>query len=138
MKQLAILFLAMVVLLGCQRQRVVVQQGARAVPPSKGQDQPAESLPMADNWPFADDENTLAFTQTRVVDESRPILYVVHDEEGDWQFLDGGEVSEEDAALVSLKTIVGRDPSVKVLADLPLGWAAERSEVGGAWRRFPR
>ncbi|WP_040770302.1 hypothetical protein [Novipirellula maiorica] len=93
---------------------------------------------MSDQWPFGDPENTAAITLTRIMDGSQPILYVVHDEDGDWQFLDGGDVSEEDAATVSLKNISKRDPSIMSLADLPVGWAAERPAVDKEWERFER
>ena len=72
------------------------------------------------------------------MDGSKPILYVVHDEEGDWQFLDGGDVSEEDANLVSLESITELDPTVNALADLPTGWAAERAAADKSWERFKR
>ena len=93
---------------------------------------------MSDKWPFDDAENTAVITLTRIVDGSQPILYVVHDEDGDWQFLDGSDVSEEDASTVSLKNVATRDPSIKALADLPAGWAAERTHVGQEWQRFQR
>jgi hypothetical protein len=63
---------------------------------------------------------------------------VVTNEDGDWQFLDGDDVSEEDAKTVSLKRIVGLDPSVKSLADLPIGWAAERRSPDQPWERSQR
>ena len=93
---------------------------------------------MADEWPFQDAENTAVITLTRIIDGSQPILYVVHDEDGDWQFLDGGDVSEEDAATVSLRNVCARDPSIKSLADLPVGWTAERATVDQEWQRFQR
>jgi hypothetical protein len=60
-----------------------------------------------------------------------PILYVTHDEEdGMWQFLDGGDASEEDARILSLKEIVAIDPSLAQLADLPLGGShGERAKI---------
>ncbi len=93
---------------------------------------------MQSNWPFKDAENLAVIALTRITDGSKPILYVVHDEDGDWQFLDGGDVSEEDSAIVSLKRIVELDASIKTLADLPRGWAAERASVDKSWARFQR
>lgn len=93
---------------------------------------------MGDPWPFGDVENTAVITLTRIINGSRAILYVVHDEDGGWQFLDGDDVSEEDAATVSLKNVAIYDPSVKSLADLPCGWAAAREGVGQEWQRFQR
>ena len=93
---------------------------------------------MASDWPFQDAENTAVISLTRIISGSQPILYVVHDKDGDWQFLDGGDVSEEDAATVALRNIAKRDPSIKSLADLPIGWAAERTAVDQEWQRFKR
>ncbi|AGN70618.1 hypothetical protein B2K_38890 [Paenibacillus mucilaginosus K02] len=59
-----------------------------------------------------------------------PILYVTHDEDdGMWQFLDGGETKEEEARLLSLKEMVNIDPSLIQLSDLPLGWIMERQSI---------
>ncbi len=88
------------------------------------------------DWPFKDPENCAVITLARILDGSKPILYVVHDE--DWQFLDGGDVSEEDAKTVSLKQVVGLDPSLKSLADLPTGWIAERRSPDEPWERSQR
>jgi hypothetical protein len=40
--------------------------------------------------------------------------------------------------MVSLKSIAERDPSIRLLADLPTGWAAERAAVDQPWQRFER
>ncbi|MBC8868871.1 MAG: hypothetical protein H8E44_05610 [Planctomycetes bacterium] len=93
---------------------------------------------MKNDWPFEDVPNLAVITLTRITDGSNPILYVVHDEDGDWQFLDGGDVSEEDAEMASLKRVVELDPTIKELADLPSGWCAEREAVGKTWQRFQR
>jgi hypothetical protein len=70
---------------------------------------------------------------------SAPILRVCHDaDDGAWQFLHGGPVSEEDAAVVGLGRMLERDPSLRELADLPEGWIAERADVGSAWMRVRR
>lgn len=93
---------------------------------------------MIEQWPFRDAENLAVISVTRITDGTKPILYVVHDEDGDWQFLDGDDVSEEDATVVGLKRIVDLDPSIKLLADLPLGWAAERKSAKDEWQRYQR
>lgn len=97
-----------------------------------------ETAPMASNWPFKDAENLAVISLKRITDGSKPILYVVHAEVGDWQFLDGGDVSEEDATVVSLREIVEIEPSIGNLADLPSGWTAQRASVDKPWQRFQR
>jgi hypothetical protein len=75
-------------------------------------------------------------TLRQVLDDHEPVLYVTHDaEDGQWQFLHGGDVHEDDARIVALRTIVELDPTVKELANLPLGWVATRDAVGESWRR---
>ena len=93
---------------------------------------------QATEWPFKEPENCAVITLTRILDGSKPIMYVVHDEDGDWQFLDGDDVSEEDAKTVSLKQVVGLDSSLKSLADLPTGWIAERRSSDKPWERSKR
>ncbi|MGQ5395455.1 hypothetical protein ACT8ZS_32050 [Paenibacillus sp. M.A.Huq-84] len=68
-----------------------------------------------------------------------PILYVTHDEDdGMWQFLNGGDVNEEDARILGLKEIIDIDPSLVQLSDLPFGWVAWREAVGKQWVRSKR
>lgn len=91
---------------------------------------------MQNEWPFEDPKNHAVITIKRVVNDGKPILYASHDkDDGGWQFLDGGDVTQEDAMVVSLEQIVQIDPSLKDLADLPLGWYAERTALGQPWKR---
>ena len=70
---------------------------------------------------------------------AEPILLVTHDaDDGMWQFLTGGPVQMADAMLVSLRELYRLDPSIGELADLPLGWTAERSAPEQPWTRQPR
>ena len=93
---------------------------------------------MPADWPFSDPENVAVFTLKRIVRGESPIVRVTHDEDdGGWQFLDGGEVAVEEASVVSLRQITRIDPSILELADLPLGWVAERAGPGEPWQRAP-
>jgi hypothetical protein len=86
---------------------------------------------MTKKWPFADPENLMVFTLNRIMNGESPILLVCHDEDdGGWQFLDGAEVVIKESALVCLHHIVELDPSLVELADLPIGWSANRSSPG--------
>lgn len=98
-----------------------------------------KTMPAAE-WPFADPKNVATFTVADIVERRAPILLVCHDEEdGGWQFLTGGDLPpQEEWKLVVLSTIVGLDPSVKELADLPLGYSASRASVDAAWQRWKR
>jgi hypothetical protein len=63
-------------------------------------------------------------------------LYVLHDNEGDWQFYTGEDVSEADARVVGLGNIIKRDPTIADLAELPIGWIATRKSKNDDWQRF--
>lgn len=92
-------------------------------------------------WPFPDAPGCVAVTTKHITDRDLPILYVSHDrdDEGEstWQFHSLVEpFSMDDAMLVRLDTIVELDPSVLEIADLPVGFAATRTALGGEWRRY--
>jgi hypothetical protein len=88
------------------------------------------------NWPFADPPNVAAITTRQIVHEGEPILLVSHDaDDGSWQFLTGGSIDVADGMLVSLRSMVERDPSVAELADLPQGWQAWRDRPDAPWER---
>jgi hypothetical protein len=91
----------------------------------------------ADSWMFSDPPNVAVFTTRRVIVEGEPIVYVSHDaDDGAWQFHCAGKPVLEDGILVSLRKMVDRDPTLLELADLPLGWRAERPRPGSAWTRY--
>lgn len=86
-------------------------------------------------WRFREATNLAVYTTRFVIDEDRPILRVVHDHDGDWQFLCGTSNRSADGRLVSLKSIVELSPGIDELADLPVGWCAERESPGLPWSR---
>jgi hypothetical protein len=86
-------------------------------------------------WPFADPQDAEVVTLGQIVRGEAPIRLVVHDaDDGGWQFLDGGQVFEEDGEVVLLGEIAQLDPSVLELAELPVGWHAWRPSVDQPWR----
>jgi hypothetical protein len=89
------------------------------------------------DWPFADPENTAAFTLRDVIDGRKPILLATHDEDdGCWQFLDDRvDPDPDEGVVVPLKQVVHLDPSLLQLADLPLGWCAWRTAADAPWQR---
>lgn len=94
-----------------------------------------EKSPMND-WPFDELKNVAAMSMTQVIRDGQPILFVSHDaEDGMWQFLSGGTVCMADAMIVGLGEVYELDSSIGELADLPLGWTAERSSPGQCWQR---
>ncbi len=92
-------------------------------------------LAMQAAWRFSEGKNRAVITTKFVVDEGHPILLVTHDEDGDWQFLCGSTNEPADGRLVSLGSAVAEHPALAELADLPVGWQAEREEAGQPWQR---
>ena len=69
-------------------------------------------------WKFEDPQNTAVITTRRILSKKNGILEVWHDaDDGMWQFLDGNEIHEGDAVIVSLKEIVTIDSSVNLLSN---------------------
>jgi hypothetical protein len=87
------------------------------------------------DWPFEDPTKLAVITTRRIVQGERSILLVVHDVDGDWQFLDGEAADTSSAMVVGLGNIVKRDESLRILADLPCGWRAWRANANISWQR---
>jgi hypothetical protein len=93
---------------------------------------------MDSDWTFADPKNVAVLISGSVLRGDSAILHVRHDDDdGGWQFHGGGELSEDDAKLVSLHQVILLDPSLRELADLPLGWTANRDSNAAPWKRSP-
>lgn len=94
---------------------------------------------MVQPWPFDNPENVAVITTHKIMKRVSPVLYVTHDyDDGTWQFLDGGEVREEDACILGLKELIDIDPSLVQLADLSIGWIAWRETKENQWIRAKR
>ncbi|WP_147867664.1 DUF2185 domain-containing protein [Stieleria maiorica] len=95
-----------------------------------------DSRRAGEEWPFESPQNLAVITLDRIMDGSNPVLYVTHDlDDGGWQFLDGGDVTEENAMIVGLSQVAEHDPSIRQLADLPVGWYAVRESPEHPWQR---
>jgi len=93
-------------------------------------------MPSAERWPFESPPDAAVFTLKRILWEGKPVLRVHHDaEDGAWQFLDGGDLAEEDAAVVGLAEMVDLDRTLLDLADLPPGWSASRQSPKDPWKK---
>jgi Domain of unknown function (DUF4262) len=90
-------------------------------------------------WPFAQDPHQRVFVSRCVVEDNAPIVRVVHDHEGDWQFI--GPVNDPDAdgcKASCFHCVVEKDPSIRLLARLLPGWQGSRSVTGGDWTVGPQ
>lgn len=89
-----------------------------------------------DAWPFDQPRNCGVITMRQVVEGSEPILLVTHDlDDHGWQFIGTSDAATEDGRVVCLEDIVGLDPTILEVADLPPGHRAIREYVGGPWTR---
>lgn len=88
------------------------------------------------DWPFADPPHTGAYLSKAVQSGAEPVTYVSHDaDDGAWQFL-GDSMSESGGVLSCLHHPLDNDQSLRSLADLPLGWWAERATPADPWCRY--
>jgi len=88
------------------------------------------------DWKFSDDPHTRVFLSETVHKGTEPVTYVSHDEDdGAWQFLGDSMNQGGGPVVVCLHHPIDNDRSLSELADLPLGWSAERSKPGEPWTR---
>ena len=86
------------------------------------------------DWKFPDPPHTTAYLSQTVHDGSEPVTYVSHDgDDGAWQFLGDSMSAGGGPVLSCLHHPIDSDPSLAELADLPLGWCAERERPGEPW-----
>ena len=86
---------------------------------------------------FKDSETKAVFTCDHVLNGGRPILYVSHDSEGDWQFLCGqDDHTEENAKVISLKQATELDQTINDLFEMPIGVGADRKTLKDKWKPF--
>ncbi|NML23824.1 DUF4262 domain-containing protein [Pseudoflavitalea sp. G-6-1-2] len=92
-------------------------------------------LDRNNTFKFREAKNLGIFTTRQWLDLEQPILRVVHDHDGDWQFLTGDQLPE-DIRLVCLEEMVQKDQTLNELFSLDYGESAERLFVGDKWIRY--
>jgi len=86
------------------------------------------------DFKFREPKNLTTFTTRQWLELRKPILRVVHDHDGDWQFLTGDQMPE-DIKIVALEQLVLRDKTLNDVFDLDYGEAADRDSIAGQWTR---
>ena len=86
------------------------------------------------DFKFREAKNLGIFTTRQWLELDKPILRVIHDSDGDWQFLTGDQLPE-DIKIVALEELVKRDNTLNEVFDLEYGEVAERDLIGGQWTR---
>lgn len=84
------------------------------------------------DFKFYEPKNMTTFTTRQWLEENKPILRVVHDIDGDWQFLTGEQLPE-DIRIVALEELINRDKTLNKVFDLEYGEEADRAFIGGKW-----
>jgi len=77
--------------------------------------------------------SSFVFTLKTIMQGSEPILYVVHDDDDEWQFLSGEESQLQDLMIITLSQLLIRDSTIKFVLDLPLGYEASRVDPISKW-----
>ncbi len=86
------------------------------------------------NFKFREEKDMEVLVAADAIDQQKPILNVIHELHGKWQFLTGN--IPEKMKLISLEQLVTSDPSVNEIFDLDYGEAAERDARGGDWFKY--
>ena len=83
---------------------------------------------------YREAKNLGIFTTRQWLTLEQPILHVIHDEEGDWQFLTGDQMPE-DIRLVALDQMIKKDKTLNEVFNLDYGEQAMRTFIGDTWTR---
>jgi hypothetical protein len=87
-----------------------------------------------ETWPFSDPENAASFVCACVHKRFKPLLRVLRDDEGEWQFLCGeDEHIEAQPVLICLGCMIEREPSLLRVSKLPIGECAGRDSETAEW-----
>ena len=87
------------------------------------------------NFKFREEKNLGIFTTRQWLELDKPIIRVVHDNDGDWQFLTGDQMPD-DIKLVPLEQMTLKDKTLNEVFNLDFGEFAEREIIGGYWTRM--
>lgn len=94
------------------------------------------SQPLLDrnlDFKFREERDVAVFTTRQVLD-GLPVLRVIHEEDGEWQFLCDTTYEVADLKIASLTELVKRDPTLNALFQLNYGWQACRATKAAAWQ----
>ncbi|MBF0649821.1 hypothetical protein IR083_13400 [Dysgonomonas sp. GY75] len=79
-------------------------------------------------------KNKSVLTTSYVLTNGSPVIFVLYDEDGDWQLFGEEDVTDdEDAYLVSVDEILEMEPALRKLPDLQPGQAATREKDSIRW-----
>ena len=86
---------------------------------------------------FDDKDDSAVITRKSIINGKAKVMLVFHHEDdGLWEFTDGEDFAEEEAAVVALSEMVQLDSTLQELSDLPVGCGAFRDDEGSHWKWF--
>ena len=80
------------------------------------------------------EERNLGVITTKQALNGETILYVYHDEDGNWEFQTNLEPNLDNTMVVALEQITKLDPSINEIFYLQFGWRAWRDNKEGEWQ----
>jgi len=84
--------------------------------------------------PIDEKPNTAVLTTCYVIKNNSPIVNVIYDEDGDWQFLGKEEIDESDAVIISMEEIIKHDSSLCNVPELECGQSVMRENIHSPWQ----
>ncbi len=84
--------------------------------------------------PIDENRNKAVLTTRYVVKNNSPVVTVIYDEDGDWQFLGAEEIDENDAVVLSMKEMIKHDGTLYNVPELECGQSAVRENIHHPWR----
>ena len=86
-----------------------------------------------EDWPFHFDDAKLVVTTKFVMNGSKPIVEVLHWEDGDWQFMCNTTNNSADGMLVCMGCVFEQFPWIKKFKDLKAGHLSFFDEELNDW-----
>lgn len=80
------------------------------------------------------ENNRAVYICRHIIEDNEPILYIKHDNDGDFQFLCGKDHTDEVPMIVSLGEALEIDPTVREVLDLEQGEVAVRNSKNDEWK----
>lgn len=87
------------------------------------------------DFKFYEERNLGVYTTQKTI-EGNPILWVYHNNDGDWQFHSEEYPIADDAKIVTLESLVSKDPSLNDIYFLGHGQYATRKNMNSEWEIF--
>ena len=84
------------------------------------------------DFKFYEESNLGVFT-TQATFDGKPILWVYHNEDGDWQFHSEDNPEIKNSKIVTLESLVKKDPTLNEIYYLNFGQSATRKSAESDW-----